>query len=117
MTTIYLKPSLNSTTISQTITLQSEVEMNEMKTATTLLVLLFALSAVIVKSAETASTEADLEALARGNNTFALQLYEKLKAGEGNLFRSPHSISSALAMVYAGSEGATKRQMEPRPFI
>lgn len=112
MTTIYLKPSLNSTKISPTISLQSEVEMSEIKTATTLLVLLLALSAVIVKSAETASTETDLEALARGNNTFALQLYEKLKAEEGNLFCSPHSISSALAMVYAGAGGATKRQME-----
>ena len=46
-----------------------------------------------------------------GNNHFALQLYAKLRAREGNLFFSPYSISTALAMTYAGARGQTKMQM------
>ena len=53
----------------------------------------------------------DLEALADGNNTFAFDLYQALKETNGNLFYSPYSISSALAMTYAGARGETEKQM------
>jgi serpin B len=54
----------------------------------------------------------DMEALASGNNEFALALYRQLSASDdGNLFFSPYSLSVALAMTYAGAEGATKEQM------
>ncbi len=54
----------------------------------------------------------DKEALASGNNEFALELYRRLSAGDdGNLFFSPYSLSVALAMTYAGAEGTTKEQM------
>lgn len=53
----------------------------------------------------------DLEILSDGNNTFALDLYQALKDNEGNLFYSPYSISSALAMTYAGARGETEKQM------
>ncbi len=46
-----------------------------------------------------------------GNNQFALALYQKLRTGDGNLFFSPYSISTALAMTYAGAEGKTEQQM------
>jgi serpin B len=46
-----------------------------------------------------------------GNNKFALELYAKLRAREGNLFFSPYSISTALAMTYAGARGQTEAQM------
>ncbi|MBN2127964.1 MAG: serpin family protein [Sedimentisphaerales bacterium] len=46
-----------------------------------------------------------------GNNRFALQLYQKLRSGDGNLFFSPYSISTALAMTYAGARGQTETQM------
>jgi serpin B len=47
------------------------------------------------------------------NNAFALSLYAKLKDSEkGNLFFSPFSISSALAMTYAGARGNTAKEME-----
>ncbi len=45
------------------------------------------------------------------NNAFALNLYGKLKDQEGNLFFSPFSISTALAMTYAGARGETEAQM------
>ena len=53
----------------------------------------------------------DLRTLAGGNNAFAFDLYGALAGSEGNLFFSPHSISTALAMAYAGARGETERQM------
>lgn len=49
--------------------------------------------------------------LARDNSVFAFDLYQRLAAGPGNLFFSPHSLSLALAMTYAGAAGETARQM------
>ena len=49
--------------------------------------------------------------LVDGNTAFALRLYDRLRGGEANLFFSPHSISTALAMAYAGAAGATAEQM------
>lgn len=48
----------------------------------------------------------------RGNTAFALDMYSKLKAEKGNLFFSPYSISSALAMTYGGARGTTAAEME-----
>ena len=55
------------------------------------------------------SDEAKL--VAGGNNDFALQLYGQLRNEKGNLFFSPYSISTALAMTYAGAKGRTQEQM------
>ena len=49
--------------------------------------------------------------VAQGNNAFAVGLYQQLQGGEGNLFFSPYSISTALAMTYAGARGRTQDQM------
>jgi serpin B len=62
-----------------------------------------------VTSPEVSNT--DLEIMSDGNNTFALDLYQALKDNEGNLFYSPYSISSALAMTYAGARSETEKQM------
>ncbi|MDD2889165.1 MAG: serpin family protein [bacterium] len=62
-----------------------------------------------VFSNETVVNKKDL--LVNGNNTFALELYANLKNNEGNLFFSPYSISTALAMTYAGAKGNTQTQM------
>ena len=53
----------------------------------------------------------DLKALVDGNNQFAIDLYKKLAEKEGNIVFSPYSISSALAMAYAGARGETAEQM------
>jgi len=47
----------------------------------------------------------------RGNTSFALDLYGKLRTREGNLFMSPYSISTALAMTWGGACGETAAQM------
>jgi serpin B len=49
--------------------------------------------------------------VAQGNNAFAVGLYRQLRSHEGNLFFSPYSISTALAMTYAGAKGRTQEQM------
>jgi serpin B len=46
-----------------------------------------------------------------GNNKFAFELYQKLQSQQGNLFLSPYSISTALAMTCAGARGQTEQEM------
>jgi serine protease inhibitor len=58
-----------------------------------------------------ANGAARTEALVKGNAAFALDLYGELSDEEGNLFFSPYSISTALAMTYAGARGDTEKQM------
>jgi len=57
------------------------------------------------------SWAAAADSTVNGNTAFALDLYRKLNAGDGNLFFSPYSISTCLAMVYAGARGETESQM------
>lgn len=60
----------------------------------------------------TPPTAAESKALADSNNAFALDFFAKLRVKEKeNLFLSPYSISSALAMTYAGARGATETEM------
>ena len=48
---------------------------------------------------------------AESNNRFALDLFARLRAADGNLFFSPFSIESALAMTAAGARGRTEEEM------
>jgi serpin B len=54
---------------------------------------------------------ADQVQVAEGCNRFAFDLYARLAGGEGNLFLSPYSISTALTMTYGGARGETADQM------
>lgn len=58
------------------------------------------------------ASDVKLDDLVRGNSRFAFDLYAALREEDGNLFYSPHSISVALAMMYAGANERTARQME-----
>ncbi len=53
----------------------------------------------------------NVQKVVAGNTQFAVNLYDKLDAGDGNLFFSPFSISTALAMTSGGARGETARQM------
>jgi serpin B len=51
------------------------------------------------------------ELLVQSNNTFTFSLYHQLTNEQENLFISPYSIESALAMAYAGARGNTETEM------
>ncbi len=55
----------------------------------------------------------DIKEAVSSNIDFAFALYDKLKNNNpnGNLFFSPYSISTALAMTYGGARGNTEKQM------
>ncbi len=69
---------------------------------------ILALAAVVPAPAQVPD---DVQAVAKASNAFAGRLYGELAKEEGNLFFSPYSISSALAMTYAGARGRTAGQM------
>jgi serpin B len=53
----------------------------------------------------------DTIAVAQSNNQFAFDLYQQARQEGGNVFLSPASISTALAMTYAGAAGRTAQEM------
>jgi serpin B len=53
----------------------------------------------------------DRAALVGGATDFALRLHQQLASQPGNLIYSPLSVSTALAMLYAGARGDTESQM------
>ena len=74
----------------------------------TLLISCLCLSSLSISAAEKLPIP---ETIIAGNNAFAIELFQKLKGAEGNLFFSPYSISTALAMTYAGARANTEKQM------
>jgi serpin B len=53
----------------------------------------------------------NMQKIVASNTEFATDLYGQLRTQEGNLFFSPYSISTALAMTYGGARGETAKQM------
>ena len=67
---------------------------------------------VMCLGAKAETMKADVpSAVVQGNNQFALDLYTRLSQQEGNLFFSPYSLSTALAMTATGARGETAQQM------
>ena len=69
------------------------------------------LSITLFCSLVLAGEQTEEEILVQDNSSFAIDLYEKLRASDGNIFFSPYSISTALAMTYAGARGNTEEEM------
>ncbi len=55
--------------------------------------------------------DAGADSVVQGNTAFALDLYQQVRMVKGNLFFSPYSLSTALAMTYAGARGDTEAQI------
>lgn len=64
------------------------------------------------KADENGVTEEGLDSVVSANNQFALDLYSEFKDEEGNIFFSPYSISTALAMTYEGARGQTAEEIQ-----
>lgn len=64
----------------------------------------------VFEAAEITVTD-DAREVAKAPNEFAFDLYGQLRQTEGNLFFSPASVSTALAMTYAGAAAQTKAEM------
>ncbi len=75
------------------------------------LIAVITIIALLTPSLLCAKTTSDLKTLVESNNAFGFDLYQELKAKDGNLFFSPYSISTALAMTYAGACGETEKEM------
>jgi serpin B len=74
------------------------------------LTLLISLLSFFTCEARAVDTTDQVGTLVKGNSEFALELYARISRGDGNRFLSPFSISSALAMTYAGAQGETAVQ-------
>lgn len=66
----------------------------------------------LARSTTPAISDADYKVFSKARNQTALALFKTLSsAASGNLVYSPHSVSTALAMTYAGAANTTKTQM------
>jgi serpin B len=72
---------------------------------------LAALLAVLLPLSAQAAETASPPSLVAGDTAFAFDLYSHLTSTRGNLFFSPFSISTCLAMTYAGAKGETAHEM------
>ncbi|MEM3026902.1 MAG: serpin family protein, partial [Thermoproteota archaeon] len=65
------------------------------------------------KANDAGSTPQGIQGVVRANNQFAFKLYSELiKTESGNIFYSPYSVFSALAMTYEGARGETADEMK-----
>lgn len=76
-----------------------------------ILALLISLLGFLTREARAVDTTDQVATLVKGNSEFALDLYARLRRGDGNRFMSPLSISTALAMTYAGAQEETAVQI------
>lgn len=65
---------------------------------------------------DSASTPDGIEKVTTANNQFAVDMYRQINGHTGqaddNVFFSPYSLSTAMAMLYAAAEGETKAQIQ-----
>jgi len=61
---------------------------------------------------DSGATTDGVSSVINANNQFALELYSKYKSKEDNIFFSPYSISTAVAMTYEGAKGQTADEIQ-----
>jgi serpin B len=83
-----------------------------MRTISKILLAIILLSSILAgQSHAIAQYGTEGSPMARSNNTFAFNLYQRVKEQGGNLIFSPYSISQALGMLYLGAGGTTQQQI------
>jgi len=63
-------------------------------------------------AADSGATPTGINSVIKANNQFAFDLYSESRKKEGNIFFSPYSISTALAMTYEGARGKTAEEIQ-----
>ncbi|WP_218689490.1 serpin family protein [Psychrobacter sp. BF1] len=65
---------------------------------------------------DSASTPDGITQVTTANNQFAIDMYQQINGqnqqADDNVFFSPYSLSTAMAMLYAAAEGETKQQIQ-----
>jgi serpin B len=72
---------------------------------------IIALSSAVFAVSGHAYDVTGMEKSSEAVNSFAFELYKELSPGKGNVFCSPYSISSAMALLYAGTAGDALREV------
>lgn len=79
--------------------------------ALSLLLLVIGCSPAVVVLDDSEGTEQDLKEVVDASNRFAIDFYKKIN-DDKNIFMSPYSISTALAMTYEGARTETAEEMQ-----
>jgi serpin B len=64
------------------------------------------------KADDSGSTEEGIKKISESINEFNFKIFKQISEGEGNVFISPYSIYSAMAITYEGAEGDTEREFQ-----
>ncbi len=64
------------------------------------------------KNSEVSDFSDETQSIVDGLNQFNIELYKKIKSEGKNLIYSPYSISTALAMAWAGAKNETAQEMK-----
>ena len=69
-----------------------------------------------IAAADEASTSDGISQVINANNQFAIDMYQQINEqpdqADKNVFFSPYSLSTAMAMLYAAAEGEIKQQIQ-----
>jgi serpin B len=91
---------------------KSMCQINRLKLYHSLLITIaLTLIASLLNEYNVEASDLNKEVVVESNSAFAIDLHKQLKAKPDNIFFSPYSISTVLAVLYAGAREETARQI------